>query len=142
MTVTIQKELAERIIAAPGTRDYGALSVWVQSQCDAEIVRLMPPSVFWPRPKVDSAILRIVLNEAKRAAIPDRERFHSFVRSLFLHRRKLLRGVLVANFKDRLSKPEIDAILASLGFDPTCRAEELPYPDLLRLCEAFAQAGA
>ncbi|NLE61210.1 MAG: ribosomal RNA small subunit methyltransferase A, partial [Planctomycetes bacterium] len=50
MTVTIQKELADRIVAVPGTKDYGSLAIWVQSQCRAEIVRIMPPSVFWPRP--------------------------------------------------------------------------------------------
>src|SRR3954470_17373586 len=50
MTITIQKELAERITALPSTKDYSALRVWIQSQCTAEIVRLMPPSVFWPEP--------------------------------------------------------------------------------------------
>jgi len=137
MTVTIQKELAERMCAEPSTRDYSALSVWIQSQCDPEIVRIMPPSVFWPRPKVESAIIHIAVNEAKRAAIPDARRFHRFVRALFLHRRKLLRGVLVANFKSRLSKPEIDEVIESLGFNPTCRAEELTHQQLLQLCEAF-----
>jgi 16S rRNA (adenine1518-N6/adenine1519-N6)-dimethyltransferase len=137
MTVTIQKELGERIVAEPGTRDYSALSVWVQSQCDVEIVKIMPPSVFWPRPKVDSAIVRVVVDDAKRAAIADRERFHTFVRSLFLHRRKRLRGVLATLYKEQLSKPEIDAIMQQLGFDPTCRAEELPHADLQRLCEAL-----
>jgi 16S rRNA (adenine1518-N6/adenine1519-N6)-dimethyltransferase len=140
MTVTIQKELAERICAEPGTSDYSALSVWVQSQCDAEIVRIMSPSVFWPRPKVDSAILRIVLNEEKRAAIPNRERFHGFVRSLFLHRRKLLRGVLVSAFQ-HLTKPQVDAMLAELQFLPTQRAEELGVPDMIRLCEAVYAVG-
>jgi 16S rRNA (adenine1518-N6/adenine1519-N6)-dimethyltransferase len=135
MTITIQKELGERICAEPGTRDYSALSIWVQAQCDCEIVRIMPPSVFWPRPKVDSAIVRIVLNEEKRAAIPDRERFHTFVRSLFLHRRKLLRGVLVSALSD-LSKGDVDAILGELDFEPTRRAEELSIAEMLRLSEA------
>ena len=140
MTVTIQKELAERIVAAPGTKDYGALSVWVQCQCRAEIARIMPPSVFWPRPKVESAILRIDVDDQRRQAIPDREYFHQFVRKLFLHRRKFLRGVLVAGYKDRLSKPWIDELLARVGFDEKARAEELPYEDLLRLCEAVRAA--
>ena len=140
MTVTIQKELAERIVAAPGTKDYGALSVWVQCQCRAEIARIMPPSVFWPRPKVESAILRIDVDDQRRQAIPDREYFHQFVRKLFLHRRKFLRGVLVAGYKDRLSKPRIDELLAQAGFDERARAEELPYDDLLRLCEAVRAA--
>ena len=69
MTATIQKELAERITASPSTKDYSALSVWIQSQATAEIVRLLPPSVFWPAPKVTSAILRIVVDPAKRAQI-------------------------------------------------------------------------
>ncbi len=142
MTVTIQKELAERIVAAPGTKDYGALSVWVQCQCRAEIARIMPPSVFWPRPKVESAILRIDVDDERRQAIPDREYFHQFVRKLFLHRRKFLRGVLVAGYKDRLSKPQIDDLLARVGFDEKARAEELPYGDLLRLCEAVRAATA
>lgn len=142
MVVTIQKELAERICASPSTSDYSALSVWLQSQCDSEIVKYMAPSVFWPRPKVDSAILRILLNEEKRSRIPDREQFHAFVRSLFLHRRKLLRGVLVSAFK-QLTKPDVDAILAELGFAPTQRAEELNVPDMLRLCAAVhARAAA
>ena len=63
MTITIQKELAERITAEPGTKDYGALTVWIQSQCRTQLVRLLPPSVFWPRPKVTSAIVHIELDD-------------------------------------------------------------------------------
>ncbi len=59
MVATIQRELAERITAAPRTKDYSALSIWMQAQCQTEIVRVMAPSVFWPRPKVESAILAI-----------------------------------------------------------------------------------
>lgn len=142
MTVTIQKELGERICAVPATKDYSALSVWVQCQCTAEIARVMAPSVFWPRPKVESAIVHIVVDPERRAAIPDLEYFHQFVRKLFLHRRKFLRGVLVANFKDQLSKSQIDELLAGLGFGESARAEELPYPDMLRLCEAIRAATA
>ena len=54
MTATIQKELADRIVAQPRSKDYGALSVWMQSQCDVELVRILPPTAFWPRPKVQS----------------------------------------------------------------------------------------
>ena len=80
MTVTIQKELADRITAQPGTKDYGALSVWVQSQCRVELVRVLPPSVFWPRPKVTSAIIHIEVDDAKRRRIADLAFFHDFVR--------------------------------------------------------------
>lgn len=135
MTATIQKELAERIIAPPRTKDYSGLSVWMQSQCDVQIVRIMPPSVFWPQPKVESAIVHIVPLPEKRAAIPDLAFFHSFVRSMFFHRRKLLRSELVSAFKLELDKPDVDAILAEQGLLPTARAEELDIPAMLALCE-------
>ena len=135
MTVTIQKELADRIVARPRTKDYGALSIWVQSQCRANIERIMPPTVFWPRPKVDSAIIRIDPNPNKRKRIPDLEFFHQFVRSMFFHRRKFLRANLVSAMKDKLTKPEIDAVMESLGLAPNARSEELEVETMIRLCE-------
>jgi 16S rRNA (adenine1518-N6/adenine1519-N6)-dimethyltransferase len=136
MVVTIQKELAERIVAPPATKDYSALTIWIQSQCDCEIVRIMPPTVFWPRPKVDSAILRILPNAQKRSRIDNVEHFHQFVRSLFLHRRKFLRSALISAVQDRLEKPQVDQLLGSLGHGPTARAEELPVEEIIRLANA------
>lgn len=136
MTVTIQKELADRMTARPRSKDYGALSIWMQSQCDIEIVRVMPPTVFWPRPKVDSAIIHIVLNHEKRARIPDLQFFHRFVRAMFFHRRKFLRSELLSAFKKRLEKPDVDAIMAEQQLTPTTRAEELDVEAMLSLCEA------
>ncbi len=139
MTITIQKELADRLAAEPCTKDYGAFSIWVQSQCRVEILRIMPPTVFWPRPKVDSAIVQIILEPQRREAIPDRRFFHEFVRSLFLHRRKFLRGVLIAAYKDHFEKPEIDQILKDLHFPENARAEELSIEQMLALCAAVRQ---
>jgi len=136
MTVTIQKELADRITARPATKDYGALAVWLQSQCRIELVRIMPPTVFWPRPKVHSAILHIEVDEALRQRIPDRAFFHEFARSMFFHRRKFLRSELAAAFKGRLTKADADEIMSALGLGPTARAEELDVETMLRLCEA------
>jgi len=136
MTVTIQKELADRITAPPNCKDYSALSIWVQSQCDAHIVRVMAPSVFWPRPKVHSAIIHIALNPEKRARIPDRDFFHSFVRAMFFHRRKYLRSVLLSAFKNRLSKPDADMIMQGQGLGAQTRAETLDVDTMLALCEA------
>ena len=79
MTVTIQKELADRIVAKPGSKDYGSLSIWMQSMCDCEIVRIMSPKVFWPRPKVESAIIHIAHRPEKREAIPDVDFFLSLI---------------------------------------------------------------
>lgn len=142
MTATIQKELAERIVARPGTKDYSALSIWMQSLCDIEIVRTMPPQVFWPRPKVHSAIIHIVPSSEKRAQIADIRHFHGFVRGLFLHRRKFLRSVLVTMLRDELEKPEIDRLLGDFGFAADTRAEQLDVPTLLKLADAVRQKTA
>ena len=139
MVVTIQKELGERIIAKPSTKDYSSLSVWIQSQAKAKIARIMPPSVFWPRPKVQSAIVEIVVDPERRQRIPDREFFHTFVRSLFQHRRKFLRSVLLAAYKKQLGKPEIDAVLAEMQLGPNTRAEELAVPTILTMSELIQQ---
>jgi 16S rRNA (adenine1518-N6/adenine1519-N6)-dimethyltransferase len=136
MTVTIQKELADRIVAMPSTKDYSALSIWVQSQCAVRIVRTMPPTVFWPRPKVHSAIVHIEPSAERRSAIPDRTFFHSFVRAMFFHRRKFLRSVLLAAYKEQLSKPTVDEILAEQGLSTESRAEQLTVAQMLSLCEA------
>jgi 16S rRNA (adenine1518-N6/adenine1519-N6)-dimethyltransferase len=142
MTATIQKELADRITAQPCTKDYSALSVWMQSQCRVEILRVLPPAAFWPRPKVFSAFVQITLDESLRSRIPDLKFFHDFVRAMFCHRRKFLRSELLSVVKDRLGKPEVDAILARLNFTATARAEELDVEAMLGLCEAVRAAVA
>ena len=136
MTCTIQKEVAQRIVARPGTKDYGALAIWMQSQCRCRIERILGPTVFWPRPKVSSAFVQIVLDPALRGRIADRQFFHEFVRAMFFHRRKFLRSQLLAACKDRLDKDGVDRILAELGLDPTLRAEILDIETMLMVCEA------
>lgn len=135
MTVTIQKELADRITAIPSTKDYSALSVWVQSLCEARIVRVLPPSVFWPRPKVQSAIIQILPQPDRRTTFDDLKAFHGFVRSLFFHRRKFMRSVLVAAMKDRLSKPDVDVVMQQMQLGPNCRSEQLSVGQIKQLYE-------
>jgi 16S rRNA (adenine1518-N6/adenine1519-N6)-dimethyltransferase len=135
MIVTIQKELAERITALPSTKDYSALSVWIQSQCTAEIVRLLPPSVFWPMPKVTSAILRIVVDNARRAEIADLIFFHQITKALFLHRRKFLRANVVAAMKRHMTKEEVDELLDRMDLAPHTRTEQLEVPKLIELAD-------
>ena len=136
MTATIQKELAERITARPGDKDYGALSVWIQSQCRAEVLRVLPPEAFWPRPKVSSAFIQLTLDDDRRRRIPDRKLFHDFLRGIFLHRRKFLRSQLLHAAKGELDKPAVDAILDELGLAASTRAEQLDVETILALCEA------
>jgi 16S rRNA (adenine1518-N6/adenine1519-N6)-dimethyltransferase len=139
MTVTIQKELADRIVARPGTKDYGAVSVWVQSQCHAEVVRLLPPEAFWPRPLVTSSIVHLEFMPEKRTRIRDLRQFHEFVRSMFFHRRKFLRSVLISAFKNDLTKAKIDEILAELNLGPDARAEQLSPETMIALRDAVSR---
>ncbi|MCP4173458.1 MAG: ribosomal RNA small subunit methyltransferase A [Fuerstiella sp.] len=140
MVCTIQLELGEKMIAEPGTSSYGALSVWLQSQCSVRIIRRLGPKVFWPRPKVNSAIVSIWRHDGRGDRIEDRKFFLDFLRRLFHHRRKLLRRVLVAMYSKQLSKPEVDAILEEQGHDRETRAEALDVPTLVKLGNKFCTA--
>ncbi len=137
MVVTIQKELAERMTAAAATADHGALSVLIQALAEVEIARILPPSVFWPRPKVDSAVVAIRPLAERRAAVGDLGWFHGVVREVFLYRRKNLRHVLCGLDRDRLSKPDVDALLESLSLDGRLRAEALQVDQWISLARAL-----
>ncbi len=142
MVVTVQWEIAERLLAHPGIKDYGALTVLVQSLAEVRLIRRLPPSVFWPRPQVASAIVLIRPDPARRTVMSARVgspiRFRSFLRELYVHRRKNLRGALTGLPSGRLEKAEVDQKLAELGLDGTTRAEALDIEQHVRLCEAFA----
>ena len=137
IVATIQLELAERMRAAPQSPDYGALSVLVQAVGEVEIIRTLSPKVFWPRPKVESAIIRIRPDPARIAAVGDLPWFHSVIRSVFLHRRKVLRRVVYSLWRDRLSKEEVDALLEGLGLTGQVRAEAMDVDELIALAAAL-----
>jgi 16S rRNA (adenine1518-N6/adenine1519-N6)-dimethyltransferase len=138
MVVMVQSEIAERLLAQPGSKEYGALAVLVRSVADVEAVRQrVPPAVFWPRPQVASAIICIRPNAVKRAHVGDVVRFRNFLRDLYSHRRKNLRGALAGLPSGRREKAEVDRKLAELGLDGTARAEELDIEQHLCLCAAF-----
>jgi 16S rRNA (adenine1518-N6/adenine1519-N6)-dimethyltransferase len=141
MVVTVQWEIAERLTARPGTKDYGALAVLVQSLANVSLVRRLPPSVFWPRPEVESAIVLVRPSAEKRerltAHVGDVHRLRHFLRDLYVHRRKNLRGALAGAPSGRRPKEEVDRKLAELGLDGNVRAEALGVEDHVRLCERF-----
>ena len=143
IVATIQLELAERMIATPGRGKYGALSVWLQAQAKVKLIKRMSPKVFWPRPAVDSAVVKITPQPEKRDRISDREFFHDFVRRVFHQRRKLLRGVVCGMYRKQLSKPAVDALLAEEGLSTEDRAEEMEVDQLVsfsnRLHSAIVQ---
>jgi 16S rRNA (adenine1518-N6/adenine1519-N6)-dimethyltransferase len=141
MVVTVQWEIAEKLAARTGGPEFGALSVLVQAIADVEVLRRLPPAAFWPRPAVASGIVRIWPRPDKRRQVPDVARLRAFLRDLYSHRRKNLRGAILGIPGGPRDKAWVDAKLAGLGYAGTERAETLSIEDHLRLCEAFAAPG-
>lgn len=137
MVVTIQYELGLRMQARPRQSHYGALSVWLQSQCDVTMLKQLGPSVFWPRPKVDSAIMELIPNKKRCQRIQDRAFLHDFVRRLFGFRRKFIRSVLVGMYRKQLSKPQVDEVLDEMRIAHSLRAEELDVDKIVALAASF-----
>jgi 16S rRNA (adenine1518-N6/adenine1519-N6)-dimethyltransferase len=137
MVVTIQLELAERMTAKEDTSNYGALSVWLAAQCRVDLLKRLPASVFWPRPKVESAMIRIEPDADKRQTIRDREFLHAFLRGLFQQRRKLLRNVLIGLYRKELDRTQIDSVLQAQRLGEPTRAEDLAPAVLVGLGNAI-----
>ncbi len=136
MVVTIQRELADRMVAKPRTPEYGSLSVILGALAEVELVRILPPSVFWPRPKVESAVVRIRTDEAKRTRVGDVEHFQAVVRGIFLHRRKNLRSAMsLLASTEGWEKTDADRLLVELGIDPRARAETLSVEQFIAIAK-------
>jgi len=141
MVVTVQWEIAARLTAPPQTPHYGALAVLVQSLADVQLLRKLPPAVFWPRPQVDSAMVLIRPDAAKRANIDNPLAFRNFLRDLYSHKRKSIRSALIGWPTGRKEKPWVDQLLSRLNLLGTIRAEELSWEKHLELCRAFCGIG-
>ncbi|MCK4259965.1 MAG: 16S rRNA (adenine(1518)-N(6)/adenine(1519)-N(6))-dimethyltransferase RsmA [Halanaerobiales bacterium] len=143
MVFMIQKEVAERMIANPGGKDYGALSVAVQFYSKGEIVTIVPPTVFIPRPNVDSAVVKLTRLEEPAVKVSDEDLFFKVVRASFQQRRKTLRNSLSGSPKISLSKEEIEEALTAVGIDPSLRGERLGIQEFGRLSDQiFKQISA
>ena len=140
MVITIQLELGQRMSARPKSSHYGALSAWLQAQCFVKILKRLGPQVFWPRPKVNSAIVLLRPQHERRKAIGDREFYHDFVRRLFHQRRKLMRGVLCGMYRKQIDKAVVDDILMDMKFDESARAEAQPVDRLVALSNRIQRA--
>jgi len=137
MVVTVQKEVAERMAAAPGSRDYGSLSILLGATGDVEILRILKPGVFWPPPQVDSAIVRFARNDQKRNAIEDIALLGEVVGLFMGHRRKMLRACAKHAPAHLGGRDLWTRLFEQCGVDPTCRPEELSpdqYIKLANLC--------
>ena len=132
-TVMVQLEIAQRLAATPGGRIYGAPSVLAQLACEVQVVRRVDRAVFTPRPRVDSAILRL---RRRAAAAP--EPLRGLVRAAFAHRRKALAGS-VELVDPALGKGRVRAALERAGLAADARAEALSPPDFERLAAELAR---
>ena len=131
ITIMMQKEVADRIKAAPGTKAYGALSVAVQYYCTVEAVVNVPKDVFVPQPKVDSTVLRLRIMEEKSVELADRDVFFSCVKAGFGQRRKTLLNSLMGI--ENITKEGVRQALEAAGIDPSRRAETLNLEEFARL---------
>jgi 16S rRNA (adenine1518-N6/adenine1519-N6)-dimethyltransferase len=133
--VMVQREVGERLAAGPGDEQYGAVSVKVAYFADAKVVGLVPPTVFVPRPKVDSALVRLDRRAEPPVAVPSADDLFALVRTGFAQRRKMLRRSLVPMLGDRT--PEV---LAASGIEPTARPEALGLEQWAALARSAAEA--
>jgi len=130
MLVMVQREVGERLAAGPGTKAYGAVSVKVAYFARARVVGVVPPSVFVPAPRVDSALVELVRHAEPPVAVPSPDRLFALVRAGFGQRRKMLRGALRAELGD-----DVVATLTAAAVDPEARAETLTLDDWARLAQ-------
>lgn len=131
LTLMFQREVAERIVARPGSKAYGRLALMVQWRADARIVLHLPPEAFTPPPKVSSAVVHITRLEAPRYPA-DAATLERLVAAGFNQRRKMLRASL------RGLHPGIEQLLSDAGIPPTARAEEIDLERWCRLARAIA----
>jgi len=131
MTLTIQKEVAERVVARPGGKDYGVLSIMVQYYADSSLQFLIPKEAFRPSPKVDSAVVHMRILDKPSVAVRDEKLFFRLVRTAFSQRRKMLSNSL------RTVHEDVTEWLRKAGIDPRRRPETLSMQEFARLADTF-----
>jgi len=132
MALTVQREVADRLAASPGTKDYGALSVAVQYRATVEVVDRVPATAFYPPPEVESAIVRIEVRAQPAVVVSDEPRFFAVVRAAFGQRRKTLRNALTGV---GIQPAEAAEACATAGIDPRRRGETLSLHEFAALSE-------
>jgi 16S rRNA (adenine1518-N6/adenine1519-N6)-dimethyltransferase len=137
LTLMLQREVAQRINAPSGGKDYGPLSIFTQLYTAPKILMRVPPPAFYPRPKVESALVGFTILDHPRVAIGDNEFFHALVRASFAQRRKTILNSLKNSPLALGSREEIEKALKTVGIDPRRRAETLDVTEFKELAEAL-----
>lgn len=135
ITVMVQKEVADRMQVGPGTKDYGALSLAVQYYAKPEIVAIVPPNCFIPRPNVASAVIRLTCHEKKPVEVKDEKGMFALIRASFNQRRKTLANSLSNAQNLSLTREQVMEALESMQLSPTIRGEALTLEQFAALAD-------
>jgi 16S rRNA (adenine1518-N6/adenine1519-N6)-dimethyltransferase len=133
IVMTVQYEVAERIVAQPGHKEYSRVSILAQQYCETEMIMRIPADAFYPPPEVNSAVVRLIPRPAPRVTARNMQLMRQLVEAGFRQRRKMFRNAL--GFL-RMEQREIDALFARLGIDPQVRAERLSLAQFAMLSDA------
>ncbi len=137
LVLMVQKEVAQRLHASPGTKDFGSMSVFVQFYADTEVVAHVSKNVFYPPPEVSSAIVRLVPRSAPPVDVPSERAFFDVVHCAFGKRRKTLLNSLSDCPALGLAKEQIARVLHDADIDPSLRAEVLSLEDFARITRSL-----
>jgi len=135
ITVMVQREVAQRMQAGPGTKDYGALSLAVQYYAKPEIVANVPPNCFLPRPAVGSAVIRLSIYEEPPIRAQDDEKMFAVIRAAFNQRRKTLANSLGNASELKISRERTAQVLEQMGLSPSIRGEALTLEQFAALSD-------
>lgn len=138
VTVMIQKEVAERICANAGTKEYGAFSLYVNYYTKPEILFEVSADCFVPRPKVDSAVIRLECLEKPSVEVLDEKLFFKIIKCSFMQRRKTLLNSIGNAFNGAINKEQLSEVIKKSGFDPSIRGERLTISDFAHLSNISA----
>ena len=138
VTVMVQKEVAQRIAAAPGSADYGAFTVFCQYYAEPALLFDVPPHCFMPQPKVTSSVIQLKVRKERPWQIEDDKLFFRVVRASFAMRRKKLSNGLASGFPE-LGKEGAAEVIAAAGLDANVRGETLGIPEFARLAKEIAK---
>ncbi|WP_416148110.1 16S rRNA (adenine(1518)-N(6)/adenine(1519)-N(6))-dimethyltransferase RsmA [Salipaludibacillus sp. HK11] len=137
IVVMLQKEVAERIAAKPGSKAYGSLSIAAQYYAEAETIFTVPKTVFVPQPNVDSAILRLTKRSSPPVDVKNESFFFEIVQASFVQRRKTLLNNLAKFFEESFLKSQVADMLSKMDIDPKRRAESLSINEFAQICNRF-----
>ena len=137
ITIMVQKEVAERMQAGPGTKDYGALSLAVQYYADTYIAANVPPNCFMPRPKVGSSVIRLTVRSGSQVSVTDEKLMFALIRASFNQRRKTLVNAIGNSAELGISKEAVAKALEGMGNDGNIRGETLDLRQFAALSNAL-----